>query len=42
MVLLNMIKAEVAPDPKARKDTVSAEKKVAMALYYLKDHGSYQ
>ena len=42
MVLVNMIKGEVALDPKSfRKDVVSAEKKVATTLYYLKDQGSY-
>ena len=43
MILVDMIKGEITPDPMAfREDVVTAEKKVAMTLYYLKDQGSYR
>ena len=43
MLLVDMIREEVAPDSRSfRSDTVTAEKKVAMTLYYLKDQGSFR
>ena len=36
-----MLRVFVTPNPKAfRKDVISAEKQVALVLYYLKDQGS--
>ena len=38
-----MIREEVAPDSKSfHSDTVTAEKKVVMTLYYPKDQGSFR
>ena len=43
ILLVDMIREEVAPDSRSfRSDTVTAEKKVAMTLYYLKDQGSFR
>ena len=41
MKLTDMLRIFVTPNPKAfRKDVISAEKRVALVLYYLKDQGS--
>ena len=43
MLLVDMIREEVAPDSRSfRSVTVTAEKKVAMTLYYLKDQSSFR
>ena len=43
MELVNTIRTHIAPDSESfRKDTISAEKRVAMVLYYLKDQGSFR
>ena len=37
MLLVDMIREEIAPDSRSfRSDTVTAEKKVAMTLYFLR------
>ena len=41
MKLTDMLRVFVTPNPKAfEKDVVSAEKRVALVIYYLKDQGS--
>ena len=43
MLLVDMIKEEVAPNSRSfHRDTVTAEKKVAMTFHYLKDQGSFR
>ena len=43
MALVNSIRESVSPKGNSfRSDTISAEKRVAMVLYYLKDQGSYR
>ena len=43
MSLVNSLRPHIAPKAKSfRADTVNAEKKVAMSLYYMKDQGSYR
>ena len=42
-LLFDIIREKIAPDSRSfRSDTVTAEKKVAMTLYYLKDQGSFR
>ena len=39
--LTDMLRVFVTPNPKAfKKDVISAEKRVALVIYYLKDQGS--
>ena len=43
MLLVDAIRERVSPDVSSfRQDTISAEKRVAMVLYYLKDQGSFR